>query len=334
MQRFHTHLFPQEGSWRMTIIYMKGENSLAYHISALLRESIDALAVRDGGIYADMTYGGGGHSREILRRMGKEGHLYAFDQDSDAEQNVADDVRLTFVRSNFRYMMNWSRFYGIEGYDGVFADLGVSFHHFDDADRGFSFRFDSRLDMRMNRRAGKTAADVVNDYSEEQLAAIFRLYGELPNARRLAKAIVKARQNKRIETTGQLLQAVELGVRSEELGVRSDSKKCATKLFQALRIEVNREMEVLGEMLLAATRLLKPGGRLVVITYHSLEDRMVKNVMRSGNIEGRVEKDFYGNTTAPLRAIGKVITPSEEEIRRNPRSRSAKLRVAEKVNSL
>ena len=309
---------------------MKGEIKLAYHVPALLRESIDALAVRAGGIYADMTYGGGGHSREILRRLG-EGRLYGFDQDADAEQNVIDDRHLTFVRSNFRYLPNWMRFFGVEGLDGILADLGVSFHHFDDADRGFSFRFDSRLDMRMNRRAGMTAADVVNDYSEEQLTSIFRLYGELPNAHWLAKAIVKARQVKRIETTGQLLQAVELGVRSEEFGVRSDSKKVATKLFQALRIEVNREMEVLSEMLLAATRLLNPGGRLVVITYHSLEDRMVKNVMRSGNIDGRVEKDFYGNTTAPLRAIGKVITPSEEEIERNPRSRSAKLRVAERI---
>ena len=315
---------------------------LTYHVPVLLQESIDGLAIQPGGVYADMTFGGGGHSREILRRLGKEGHLYGFDQDADAEKNIVDDVRFTFVRSNFRYLKNWMRYYDVEQMDGVLADLGVSSHHFDDADRGFSFRFDSKLDMRMNRRAGKTAADVVNDYDEQQLTDIFRLYGELSNAHRLAKAIVKARQQQRIETTGQLLKAVELGVRSEDLEVRSEetpnsklltpnSKKEATKLFQALRIEVNREMEVLREMLTSATELLRPGGRLVVITYHSLEDRMVKNVMRSGNVEGRTEKDFFGRVTAPLHIINnKVVTPSNEELTRNPRSRSAKLRIAER----
>ena len=324
-----------------------------YHIPVLLQESIDGLAIQPGGVYADMTFGGGGHSREILRRLGEKGHLYSFDQDADAEKNIVDDDRFTFVRSNFRYLKNWMRYYDVEQMDGVLADLGVSSHHFDDADRGFSFRFDSKLDMRMNRRAGKTAADVVNDYDEQQLTDIFRLYGELNNAHRLAKAIVKARQQQRIETTGQLLEAVELGVRSDELGVKSDelgvesesgaetpnfslltpnSKKDGAKLFQALRIEVNREMEVLREMLTSATDLLRPGGRLVVITYHSLEDRMVKNVMRSGNVEGRTEKDFFGRVNAPLHIINnKVVTPSEEELKRNPRSRSAKLRIAERV---
>ena len=307
-----------------------------YHMPVLLQESVDGLAIQPGGVYADMTFGGGGHSREILRRLGEKGHLYSFDQDADAEKNIVDDDRFTFVRSNFRYLKNWMRYYDVEQMDGVLADLGVSSHHFDDADRGFSFRFDSKLDMRMNRRAGKTAADVVNDYDEQQLTDIFRLYGELNNAHRLAKAIVKARQQQRIETTGQLLKAVELGVRSEETPnstlLTPNSKKDGAKLFQALRIEVNREMEVLREMLTSATDLLRPGGRLVVITYHSLEDRMVKNVMRSGNVEGRTEKDFFGRVNAPLHIINnKVVTPSEEELTRNPRSRSAKLRIAERV---
>lgn len=305
-----------------------------YHHPVLLRESIDGLNIQPDGIYADVTFGGGGHSCEILRRLGKDGHLYAFDQDADAEKNIVADDRLTFVRSNFRYMKNWSRFYHIAGFDGVLADLGVSSHHFDDPARGFSFRFDSKLDMRMNRRAGMTAADVVNDYDVEQLTSIFRLYGELNNAHRLAKAIVKARQLQRIETTGQLLK-VAMGIDIAEGGqastVNGQWKKEATKLFQALRIEVNREMEVLREMLEAATELLRPNGRLVVITYHSLEDRMVKNIMRSGNVEGRTEKDFFGRVSAPLHIINnKVVTPSDEELLRNPRSRSAKLRIAEK----
>ena len=314
-----------------------------YHVPVLLQESIDGLNIQPGGVYVDVTFGGGGHSREILRRLGPHGHLYAFDQDADAEQNIVNDDRFTFVRSNFRYLKNWMRYYGVDALDGVLADLGVSSHHFDDATRGFSFRFDSALDMRMNQRATMTAADVVNTFDEQQLTDIFRLYGELPSAHRIAKAIVRARQQQRIETTGQLLQAVELGVRNEELGVRSEeltpnsklltphSKKDATKLFQALRIEVNKEMEVLREMLAAATELLRPGGRLVVIAYHSLEDRIVKNYMRSGNAEGRTEKDFFGRVTAPLHIINnKVVTPLDEETERNPRSRSAKLRIAEK----
>ncbi len=318
-----------------------------YHVPVLLQESIDGLAIQPSGIYADMTFGGGGHSREILRRLGKEGHLYAFDQDADAEKNIAQDDRFTFIRSNFRYVKNWMRYYGVEQMDGVLADLGVSSHHFDDASRGFSFRFDCPLDMRMNRRAGKTAADVVNDYDEQQLTDIFRLYGELSNAHRLAKAIVKARQQQRIETTGQLLKAVGAPLtapenmpseKSSSVSPSGDErgawKKDGAKLFQALRIEVNREMEVLREMLTSATELLRPGGRLVVITYHSLEDRMVKNVMRSGNAEGRTEKDFFGRVTAPLHIINnKVVTPSEEELTRNPRSRSAKLRIAERVGN-
>ena len=324
---------------------------LKYHVPVLLQESIDGLAIQPGGVYADMTFGGGGHSREILRRLGAKGHLYSFDQDADAEKNIVNDDRFTFVRSNFRYLKNWMRYYDVEQIDGVLADLGVSSHHFDDASRGFSFRFDSKLDMRMNRRAGKTAADVVNDYDEQQLTDIFRLYGELSNAHRLAKAIVKARQQQRIETTGQLLKAVGAPLLSPERdmmegfsenrtieapsgAVGGAWKKDGAKLFQALRIEVNREMEVLREMLTSATELLRPGGRLVVITYHSLEDRMVKNIMRSGNVEGRTEKDFFGWVTSPLHIINnKVVTPSEEELTRNPRSRSAKLRIAERVGN-
>ena len=320
-----------------------------YHVPVLLMESIDGLNIQPGGVYADATFGGGGHSREILRRLGAGGRLYAFDQDGDAEQNIVDDDRLTFVRSNFRYLKNWMRYYGVPGLDGLLADLGVSSRHFDDAGRGFSFRFDSRLDMRMNRRAGMTAADIVNGYDEQQLTDILRLYGELSNARRLAKAIVKARQQQRIETTGQLIKAVaggpsgptpnpspegrgETAVKASPSGGGWWGPKDAARLFQALRIEVNREMEVLREMLLAAVELLNPGGRLVVITYHSLEDRMVKNIMRSGNAEGRAEKDFFGRVTAPLHIVNnKVVTPSDEEVERNPRSRSAKLRIAEKI---
>ncbi len=304
-----------------------------YHVPVLLKESIDGLQIQPGGVYADMTFGGGGHSREILQRMDENGHLYGFDQDADAEKNIVDDDRFTFVRSNFRYLKNWMHYYGVEQIDGVLADLGVSSHHFDDASRGFSFRFDSPLDMRMNRRAGRTAADVVNNYDEQQLTDILRLYGELSNAHRLARAIVKARQQQRIETTGQLLKAI--GIDCDDDGQPSPAsglwKKEGAKLFQALRIEVNREMEVLREMLTAATELIRPGGRLVVITYHSLEDRMVKNIMRSGNAEGHTEKDFFGRVTAPLYIINnKVVTPSDEELQRNPRSRSAKLRIAEK----
>ena len=297
-----------------------------YHVPVLLKESVDGLGIKPDGVYVDVTFGGGGHSREILSRLGAEGHLYSFDQDEDAEQNIVSDERFTFVRSNFRYLKNWMRYYGIEEIDGLLADLGVSSHHFDDESRGFSFRFDAPLDMRMNKRSGMTAADIVNNYSEEQLSDIFYIYGELKNARRIASVIVKARAGKRIETTSDLLQV---------LGINEDNglwKKDAAKLFQALRIEVNHEMDALKEMLNGARDLICEGGRLSVITYHSLEDRLVKNMMKAGNVEGKVKQDFFGRTESPFRQIGgKVIVPDEEEQVRNPRSRSAKLRIGEKV---
>ena len=297
-----------------------------YHVSVLLNESVDGLAIQPDGVYVDVTFGGGGHSREILRRLGDGGRLFGFDQDADAEQNIVNDDRFTFVRSNFRYISNWMRYYGVEQIDGLIADLGVSSHHFDDETRGFSFRFDAPLDMRMNKRAGVTAADVLNDYSEEQLADIFYIYGELKNARRIAAAVVKSRSRQRIETTGQLSDL------TNGLFAPMTEKKEVTKLFQALRIEVNHEMEALKEMLADACRLLRSGGRLSIITYHSLEDRIVKNMMRSGNAEGKVEQDFFGRAKTPLHIINnKVITPSDEELQANPRSRSAKLRIAEKT---
>lgn len=298
--------------------------SEVYHIPVLLKESVDGLNINPDGVYADVTFGGGGHSREILGRLGANGHLYGFDQDADAEANVPDDGRFTFVRSNFRYLWNWMRYHDVEQLDGVLADLGVSSHHFDTEERGFSFRFDTRLDMRMNTREGKTAADVLNDYDEERLADIFNLYGELPNSCKLAQVIVKTRATRPFRTTGDLLSA------TQRLFERDREKKETAKLFQALRIEVNAEMDALREMLAAATDMLRPGGRLVVLTYHSLEDRMVKNMMKTGNVEGRVEQDIYGNAPAPYRLIGKVMMASEEEQQRNPRSRSAKLRIAEK----
>ena len=294
-----------------------------YHIPVLLKESVDGL------VYVDVTFGGGGHSREILSRLGAEGHLYSFDQDEDAEQNIVSDERFTFVRSNFRYLKNWMRYYGVEEIDGLLADLGVSSHHFDDETRGFSFRFDAPLDMRMNKRSGMTAADIVNNYSEEQLSDIFYIYGELKNARRIAAAIVKARAGKRIETTSELIQ---LTMDNGKLTIEDGKwKKDAAKLFQALRIEVNHEMDALKEMLNGARDLICEGGRLSVITYHSLEDRLVKNMMKAGNVEGKVKQDFFGRTESPFRQIGgKVIVPDEEEQARNPRSRSAKLRIAER----
>ena len=297
-----------------------------YHVPVLLDESIDGLAIQPGGIYADMTFGGGGHSKEILRHLGKRGHLYGFDQDADAEKNIVEDGRFTFVRSNFRYVKQWMRYYGVEQIDGVLADLGVSSHHFDDETRGFSFRFDAPLDMRMNRRAGLTAADVVNNYDEQQLADVLYFYGELKNARRTASQIVKTRSQHRIETTGDLLRL--LGADPES----TQWKKEMARLFQALRMEVNHEMEALKEMLAGVTQMLRPGGRLVVITYHSLEDRLVKNVMKAGNAEGRVQQDFFGRAETPFRLVNnKVIVPTDEEQQRNPRSRSAKLRIAEKI---
>lgn len=296
-----------------------------YHVPVLLQESVDGLDIKPDGIYVDVTFGGGGHSREILSRIGKNGHLYSFDQDEDAEKNILNDNRFTFVRSNFRYLRNWMRYYGVDHIDGLLADLGVSSHHFDDETRGFSFRFDAPLDMRMNKRSGMTAAEILNNYDEEQLADIFYIYGELKNARKVASAIIKARSSKAIETTGDLMQI------TESLFPREREKKETAKLFQALRIEVNHEMEALKEMLYGAQEVLREGGRLSVITYHSLEDRIVKNIMKAGNAEGKVNQDFFGRTVAPFRQISnKVIVPSEEEQLRNPRSRSAKLRIAER----
>jgi len=303
-----------------------------YHVPVLLQESIDGLAIQPDGVYVDVTFGGGGHSREILRHLNAKGHLYSFDQDADAERNIVDDDRFTFVRSNFRYLSQWMRYYGVDHVDGLLADLGVSSHHFDDAERGFSFRFDAPLDMRMNKRAGQTAAEVLNSYSEEQLADVFYLYGELKNARRIAKTVVKARSEKSIETTGQLMSVLGVDIaNSQDQRANSQWKKDMARLFQALRIEVNHEMEALTDMLRGAREVLGEGGRLVVITYHSLEDRLVKNMMKAGNAEGRVSQDFFGRVEAPFKTVGKVIVPSDEEQQRNPRSRSSKLRIAEKI---
>ena len=314
-------------------------SSATYHIPVLLKESIEGLNVSPDGTYADMTFGGGGHSRELLSRLGAGGRLFGFDQDGDAEARVESGEWLegspladgnaargtfTFVRSNFRYLTNWMRYYGVDHLDGVLADLGVSSHHFDDSSRGFSFRFDAPLDMRMNRRAKATAADILARYDEEELARVFHVYGELKNARRLASAIVSRRRTAPIATTGDLVAV------AGELLRRDREKKELAKVFQALRIEVNNEMGALEEMLLAATEMLRPGGRLVVITYHSIEDRMVKNIMKTGNVAGTVEQDFYGRITTPYRLVGKVTVPDDSEQQANPRSRSAKLRIAEK----
>ncbi len=297
-----------------------------YHVPVLLKDSIDGLNVFPGGVYVDVTFGGGGHSEEILNRLNGKGHLYSFDQDADAERNIRwNDSCFTFIRSNFRYLKNWMRYYNVENIDGLLADLGVSSHHFDDESRGFSFRYDAPLDMRMNQRAGKTAADILNEYEEKTLADIFYLYGELKTARRIASIIVKARKEKTIVTTNDFLTIVEPLFRKEH------EKKDMAKLFQALRIEVNHEMDALKEMLIGATELIRPDGRLSVITYHSLEDRIVKNVMKAGNVEGTVKQDFFGRIESTFVPVNnKVITPSKEEQENNPRSRSAKLRIAER----
>lgn len=305
-------------------------NCEQYHIPVLLKESVDGLDIKPDGVYVDVTFGGGGHSKEILSRLGPDGHLYSFDQDADAEANadIGANGNFTFVRSNFRYLKNWMRYHGVEQIDGLLADLGVSSHHFDDESRGFSFRYNAPLDMRMNKRAGMTAADIVNDYDEERLANVFYLYGEVRNSRKLASMLVKARQRNRIESTQDFMTAV--GIMAE-----SRDKKELARLFQALRIEVNHEMDALKEMLASATDLLKPGGRLSVITYHSLEDRMVKNVMKTGNTEGKRIQDFYGRVETPFVLVNnKVIQPSGEEQQMNPRSRSAKLRIAERVGEI
>ena len=302
----------------------------SYHVPVLLHESIDALQVCEGKVFVDVTFGGGGHSEEILRRLKGTGRLFAFDQDADALENAermrVDATPLTLVHANFRHLWSWMRYYDVTEVDGILADLGVSGHHFDTAERGFSFRSDGPLDMRMNREALLTAADVINTYSEEALCSMFRLYGELHCAHRLAVAVVRQRAIHPVVTTQQLADLAQPLLRADR------QKKDLAKVFQALRIEVNGEMDALGAFLKAAGRLLRPGGRFVVITYHSLEDRLVKNFLRSGNIEGQIETDIYGNHSVPFDTRHrKLITPTEEEQQRNPRSRSAKMRVAEKL---
>lgn len=310
-----------------------------YHIPVMLAECLEGLQIRPDGVYVDVTFGGGGHSRAILSRLSAKGHLYSFDQDPDAEKNIlhiADNgedrekekrelpKNFTFVRSNFRYLKNWMRYHGVSHIDGLLADLGVSSHHLDDAERGFAFRFDAPLDMRMNTRAGRTAAELLAETSEEEISRTLSLYGELKQARRMAQAIVKARSQKPIVTTGDLMNVVK-----PMISPKAEKKELA-QVFQALRIEVNHEMQALEEMLRSATELLAPDGRLVVMSYHSLEDRIVKNIIRSGNADGKIEQDFYGRVIAPLKAIGKMAVATDEEVARNPRARSAKLRIATK----
>ena len=300
-----------------------------YHIPALLQETVDGLNIKPDGVYVDATFGGGGHSKEILAQLGEKGRLFGFDQDAEAYDNTLNDDRFTFVRSNFRYLKNFLKYYQIEKIDGILGDLGVSSHHFDDEDRGFSFRYDSQLDMRMNRSAKQTAADILNNYDEEQLARIFYLYGELRTSRKIASSIVFARQKEPIVTVNDFLQIMDRYTQ------RDKEKKVLAQAFQALRIEVNQELDALSEMLQQSVEHLSIGGRICIISYHSLEDRIVKNFFRSGNIEGKIEKDFYGNPITDLKVINrKVIIPTEEEQRKNPRSRSAKLRVAEKVQTI
>lgn len=311
-----------------------------YHIPAMLHETLDGLITRTDGTYVDATFGGGGHSREILRRLTAGGRLYSLDQDEDAIRNVEslraeqpEGTEFTFVRTNFRYLSNWLDYYGVGQVDGILADIGVSFHHFDEAERGFSFRFDGPLDMRMNRRAARSAADVVNTYEEDALARVLYIYGELRESRALARRIVRARP---LATIGDLVRALGGAGAEDETDSRLSPglKKTLTCVFQALRIEVNDELGALRELLDAASRVLRPGGRIAILTYHSLEDRIVKNYLKSGNAEGEVEKDFYGNVLTPFRVIERGRTPSAEEVERNPRSRSAKLRVAEKTEDV
>lgn len=294
---------------------------LVYHTPVMLCESVDGMRIAKNDICVDVTFGGGGHSREILSRLGKQGHLYSFDQDEDAEKNAPDDKRFTFVRGNFRFLYNFLRYHNATEIDALLADLGVSGHHFDDETRGFSFRFDADLDMRMNKRGGETAADLLNNATEQELARIFKLYGELNCARKLASTIVKRRAERPFKRVNDLIEAAKPFCPPQR------EKKELAKVFQALRIEINHEMDALKEMLTQAGEVLKPGGRLVIITYHSLEDRLVKNFMKSGNIDGIIEKDFFGRTTSPF-DMQKVIIPTAEEQERNPRSRSAKLRIA------
>ena len=305
------------------------EENTTYHIPALLDETINGLAIKPDGVYVDATFGGGGHSRAIVGKLGENGKLFGFDQDMDAYGNRIDDKRFTFVHGNFRFIRNFLRYYGVTSVDGILADLGVSFHHFDDSSRGFSFRFgEGVLDMRMNRDNSTDAKKVINTYGPDELIRIFKLYGDLKNAKKITDRIVKRRAEKEIVTTGDLLDTVRPIVNPKQ------EKKELAQIFQALRMEVNREVDALAEFLAQTTQLLKPGGRLAVITYHSVEDRMVKNFIRSGNIEGKTETDFFGRTQSPLRAVNnKVIVPSDEEVERNPRSRSAKLRIAERIKT-
>lgn len=311
-----------------------------YHIPAMLPETIEGLHIHPAGTYVDVTFGGGGHSRAIMGELGQTGRLFSFDQDIDAYRNAQSDTltkdpRWQFVHSNFRYLRNFMDYYGVEQIDGLLADLGVSFHHFDEAERGFSFRFAGPLDMRMNQSARRNAADIVNTYSEDDLARVLYLYGEMRNGRQMARAIVREREKTPITRTEQLVQCAlrntPIHLREGEIEVPTTMKKDLARLFQALRMEVNDELGALREMLVSARDLLRPGGRIAVLTYHSLEDRLVKNFFRSGNIEGEIEKDFYGNILTPFKVIEKGLTAGEEEVERNPRSRSAKLRVAEKI---
>ena len=299
---------------------------ITYHIPALLNECINALDIKPDGTYVDVTFGGGGHSRAIMEHLGSNGRLYGFDQDMDAYANRIDDPRFTFVHSNFAFLQNFMRYYGVDGVDGILADLGVSFHHFDDQQRGFSFRFDGKLDMRMNQDNPRDARTVIAEYSEEQLANILYLYGELKQSRRISAAIVKARNQVPIESVQQLLDVLKPFIRPQH------EKTELAQVFQALRIGVNSELVVLEQLLKQSLKVLKPGGRLAIITYHSLEDRLVKNFLRSGNIEGKIEQDFFGRINSPLKLVNnKVIVPGDDEVNRNPRSRSAKLRIAVKL---
>lgn len=301
-------------------------NGDTYHVPALLKEAVDSLKIKGNGVYIDATFGGGGHSRAIMERLDNEGHLYSFDQDCDAIVNSIDDKRFTFVLSNFKYIRNFMMYYGVEKVDGILADLGVSFHHFDSAERGFTFREEAPLDMRMNQNGGKTGRDVLNGYGEKELADVFRLYGDLKNGKEIARAILKAREKSELETTKQLVDAVMCHIN------RRHEKKELAQIFQAIRIEVNGELDALKALLVESEKLLKSGGRISIITYHSLEDRIVKNFFRSGNIKGEIEKDFFGNVNSPFKLITRTpIVASEEEIEKNPRCRSAKLRVAEKI---
>ena len=303
------------------------EQEIRYHTPVLFNESLNGLHIQPSGVYVDVTFGGGGHSKGILQRLGSEGRLYGFDRDADAEAHIPPDPRFTFVRSDFRYLSNFLRYHGVTAVDGILADLGVSSHHFDSADRGFSFRFgDAVLDMRMNNRKGQTAADIINTYSEDSLTGLFSAYGELKSARKLASHIVAARTQKPIQTIDDLLDTLQPFTRKDK------EKKFLAQVFQSLRIETNAEMESLCALLTQSLNVLKPGGRFVVITYHSLEDRLAKHFFRTGNFEGTIEQDLYGNRTSPFRTVNnKVIKPSTEEIAKNPRARSAKLRIAEKL---